>query len=329
MMRANGTSETNFAVTAEQIARLEQALLSLHESTDGAPEVIETIAAIQYSHILDLRAELDAALGFGEQTPDLVVSVGGAGIGLGTAPLSLVWNIVGRFNIALQNIVGFLMTEEAPRRGRPLQSVSRAAELQFAGVRPGSIRVMLNVHDPLELLPQFGREPLERAIGHMSQVATWASSQDEFENLRTDLHNDNLVRVLLSQVQQIAPDSDGKVEYIALSGRLVNTSKEVFLTRNSRRRLGDAFGELHAGGKASVNETGRLRQVDVDLGVFQLRDRPEDQPPLRCRVPKDLLSQALGYLVEDAMVTLEGVQELDGYGRPSILNVIQVYLAQK
>ena len=61
-------NDTDFTVTLEQIARLERSLLSLRESSDASPEVVEAIATVQYREIVRLRAELDAAMGFAEAT---------------------------------------------------------------------------------------------------------------------------------------------------------------------------------------------------------------------------------------------------------------------
>ena len=56
--------DTDYKVTIEQIGRLERALLSMRQSAEGLPEVLDVIARMQYREIARLRAELDAALGF-------------------------------------------------------------------------------------------------------------------------------------------------------------------------------------------------------------------------------------------------------------------------
>lgn len=328
MNRVPELSDTNFAVTAEQIARLEQALLSLRESSDGAPEVIEAIAAIHYNHILELRAELDAALGFAEEVADLMISFGGSGIGLGTAPFGVISSTLAKVHYALRNVVGFVLNEEAPTRGRPTQVSTRAADFQFVGVKPGSVRVMLNIRDPHSLLGEFDREPLETAVGHVLRVARWASSNENFGSLRSALNDDGLARILLSQVRHFVPDSHSTIEYVALSGRLAHSQQEVMLTRAAGKRLGDAFSEIKGRHTMSVIESGKLRQVDLDSDLFHLRERPDDQPALRCHIPREILAQALGYLVEDERVTLEGIQKFDSHSRPATLEVTQIYPAE-
>lgn len=56
--------DTDYKVTIEQIGRLERALLSMRQSAEGLPEVLDVIARMQYREIARMRAELDAALGF-------------------------------------------------------------------------------------------------------------------------------------------------------------------------------------------------------------------------------------------------------------------------
>ena len=56
--------DTDYKVTIEQIGRLERALLSMRQSAEGLPEVLDVIVRIQYQEIARMRAELDAALGF-------------------------------------------------------------------------------------------------------------------------------------------------------------------------------------------------------------------------------------------------------------------------
>ena len=64
MIEQGMRQDTDYKVTIEQIGRLERALLSMRQSAEGLPEVLDVIARIQYQEIARMRAELDAALGF-------------------------------------------------------------------------------------------------------------------------------------------------------------------------------------------------------------------------------------------------------------------------
>ena len=69
--------------------KLEHGLLSLRHSSKASPEAVDAIAAVQYREIQRLRTELDAAMGFEEVPSDLEIALTGPGIGIGTAPASV------------------------------------------------------------------------------------------------------------------------------------------------------------------------------------------------------------------------------------------------
>ena len=70
MTKTDPKPDIDCAVTIEQIARLERALLDFRKTAIGLPEALDLMAASQYSFILELRAELDAALGLGSPAAD-------------------------------------------------------------------------------------------------------------------------------------------------------------------------------------------------------------------------------------------------------------------
>ena len=81
-MKQNTHHADNAKVTIDQIGRLEHGLLTMRETADGSPDVLDMVALIQYQEILRLRSELDAALGFDtEETRDSVMSHEGPEVG--------------------------------------------------------------------------------------------------------------------------------------------------------------------------------------------------------------------------------------------------------
>ena len=74
-----------------------------------------------------------------------------------------------------------------------------------------------------------------------------------------------------------------------------------------------------------VTEIGKLRSVDIDSGVFNLRQRPDDLPDLRCTIPRDIMTQAIEFLVEDSTVAITGDLEYDKTQRPHSLSVREIY----
>ena len=316
--------QTDSFVTSEQVSRLERALLSLQQSSVGSPQAISAIAAIQYQEILRLRAELDAAMGFAEENCDLTVSLGGPGIGLGIAPASVLSTFLGNLHAALQAVAAFLATGDLPGTGRLPRDISRSSDFQFVGAASGSVRLKLNLPQARTLFPQFESEPVERSLRLMLQTVEWVGSNRQVDALEGDVGDERLLRLLLSQVQRVTPSPSGAISRVEFSGRLVEPNTRHVLSRKSLPRIRNAFATV-ATMATEVVEQGKLRSVDVDSGVFNLRQRPDDQPDLRCIVPREILAQAIGYLVEDSEVVVSGVLEYDNRGRPSVLGVKEIF----
>ena len=316
--------DTDFAITSEQIGRLERSLLTLRESASGSPEVLDAIAAVQYQEILRLRTELDTALGFVEQQSDLMVSLRGDTIGLGVAPASVIAGFLANIRAALQTVTAYLTTGELSGRKRLPQSVTHPSDFQFVGATSGSIKLKLNLPEPQTLFPEYEREPAERGLRLMLQAVEWTASTKGVEELINKVEDERLTRLLLSQVQRVAPSPRGAVLRMEFSGRLVDPVKSYVLSRKSNARIRDAF-ESASVEPVSVIEVGKLRSVDVDSGIFSLRQRPDDQPDLRCTIPREIMTQAVEFLVEDATVAITGDLEYDKRQRPNSLRVREIY----
>ena len=311
-------------VTTEQISRLERSLLSLRNSATGSPEALEAIAAVQYQEILRLRAELDTAMGFVEQPCDLMVSLRGPTIGLGVAPVSVISGFLTNMRAAMQTITAYLNTGVLSGRGRLPQSVTQPSDFQFAGATSGSIRLKLNLPEPRTLFPEYEREPTERGLRLMLHTVEWTASTRGVEQLMDSVRDERLTRLLLSQVQRVAPSPGGAVLRMEFSGRLADPARSYVLSHTSTARIRNAVRSTSER-PISVTEEGRLRSVDVDSGVFSLRQRPDDQPDLRCIIARKIMTQAIEFLVEDAKVAITGELDYDKKGRPSSLRVEEIY----
>ena len=316
--------DMDFMVTSEQIGGLERSLLSLRKSASGCPEAIEAIAAVQYQEILRLRAELDTAMGFVEQPCDLMVSLRGPTIGLGVGPASVVAGFLTNMRGAMQTVTAYLKTGELPGRGRFPQDVTQPSDFQFVGVTSGSIRLKLNLPEPRSLFPEYEREPVERGLRLMLQTVEWTASTGGVEKLIDKVEDERLTRLLLSQVQRVAPSPSGAVVRMEFSGRLADPAGNYVLYSRSTARIRDAFRSVSER-SVSVIEEGKLRSVDVDSGVFSLRQRPDDQPDLRCIIPREIVTQAVEFLVEDAAVAITGILDYDKKGRASSVRVEEIY----
>ena len=323
-MNVRVREDTDFLVTSEQIGRLERSLLSLRRSCSGSSMALEAVAATQYQEILRLRAELDAAMGFVEQPCDLMVALRGPTIGLGVAPASVVAGFLTKMRGATQTVTAYLDTGSLSGRTRSAQSLTQPTDFEFVGVTSGSIQLKLNLPQTRTLFPEHERGTVERGLRLMMKTVEWTGSYERVEDLISTVEDERLTRLLLSQVQLFAPSPQGEVLKVEFSGRLADPAGSYVLSHKSTARIRDAF--RYAFEKAvRATEEGKLRSVDVDSGVFSLRQRPDDLPDLRCIIPRENMPQAIELLVDDARVWVTGELEHDKRGRPSSLRVEEIY----
>ncbi len=249
MTKQHVRQDTNYRVTAEQIGRLERALLAMRETAVGSPDVLDTIALVQYQEILRLRSELDAAMGFAEETSDLVVSLQGARVGLGAAPVSVIAKTLDNVRGAVQTVSSYLTTGQWASRGRFPRAVSRSADFQFVGVGSGSVRIKLDLPEPTSPLGNE-RETAERSVGLILQTVEWVSSSEDIDIFERRIEDERLAWLLLTQIRRVAPARNGIVDRMEFSGRLASrasTEGSYILSRRSDGRIRDALSEASAG----------------------------------------------------------------------------------
>ena len=318
--------DTNYKVTIDQIGRLERGLLAMREVAAGTPSALDTIARIQYQEIARLRSELDAAMGFAEETSDLVVALHGPNVGFGVVPSSVIATTLNNVRGAVQTVSAYLTTGRFLSKGRFPESVSRLADFQFVGAAGGSVRIKLNLPESQTLFPEYDLEPVEQSIQLLLETVGWISSNTAIDEFRLRTNDVRLIRLLLTQVRRVIPPRNGIVQRIEFSGRLTSPENSYVLSHTSGDRVSDALNEVSTR-ETRVTERGKLRSVDVDKGAFELRQRPDDRPNLPCDVSEGDLLRALDYLIRDVTVVLEGVQEFDTRGVPSRLKVEDIYEA--
>ena len=238
--------DTDYKVTAQQIARLERGLLSLRESSKASPEATDAIASIQYQEILQLRAELDAAMGFAEEPCDLTVSLSGPAVGIGTAPTKAIADILSNLRAALQGVTAYLVTGKLPSSGRFPNSVTRLSEFQFVGVTAGSVRLKLNLPDSLEHHSEGARQPAKYGLKLLLETVRWIASSEGIEKLEAKIDDERLLRLLLDQARRIAPKPNGPVRRIGFASRLVESNDRCVLSYKSIGRIEEIYPHRYA-----------------------------------------------------------------------------------
>ena len=321
MIEQGMREDTDYRVTIDQIGRLERALLSMRQSAVGSPYTLDVIARIQYQEIARMRAELDSALGFNTQeASDLVMSLQGPHVGFGVAPVSVIAAMLQNFRGAAQSVSSYLTNGKQEIRGRPPAWISQSTDFEFAGVSSGSVQIRLNLPKPQTLFAEEDRESAEKGVILILDTVNWASSNRRIDEFETSIGDEDLVRLLLTQVRRVIPSQNGIVQRVEFSGRLANPVNSYILSHSSAGRIKNALTQVSSN-ETIVVEEGKLKAVDVDRRRFTLRNRPDSKPDLSCDIPDEILLEALGYLVRDAFVRITGVQHFDDRARPSYLAV--------
>ena len=316
--------DTDYKFTADQIAKLERGLLSLRESGRSSTEVKEAIAAVQYQEILSLRAELDAAMGFAEEPCDLVVSLSGPTIGIGVAPARAIANTLSNLRAALLQVTAYLVTGDIPRPGRLQNEIAQTCEFHFIGATAGSFRLRLSLPDSSNLDSGDDQQPAKRGLRLILETVDWIASSERIEKLGAMIEDERLMQLLLRQVQRIAPKPNSPVRRIAFASQLVAPSERCVLSYKSISRIQATINSLSER-PLRATETGLMRDVDLNRGLFTLTQRPDGQNPLRCIIVEEGMERAIQFLDEGALVKVRGLLHYDDEGQPYRLRVEEIY----
>ena len=318
-------NDTNFEFTIEQIGRLERALMSVRESPVVSQEALDTIALVQYQEIVRLRTELDAALGFdSEKAGDLVIALHGPYVGIGTVPSSIISAILNDVYGAVRSVSSYLIRGYQGESGRYPSWLSQSADFDFAGVSKGSVRIRLNLPKPQTLFADDDRKLIERSVRLILDTIDWLTTGDCIDDFGQSVEDERLERLLITRIRRMVPSRNGIVQRIGFSGRLARPEGNYILSHSSADRIRNAFYKSSSGTRRVVEE-GKLRAVDIDRGVFSLRQRPGDKSDLPCRISGEILFHALEHLVRQDTVIVEGVRQYDEWGKPTQLEVEDLY----
>ena len=112
----------------------------MRHTAEGSPNILDMIALVNYQEILRLREELDASLGLiSHHASDLIVSVQGQQVSLGTVPARVVATTLTSVRNSVQSISGYLATGQRIVGGRYPSWLSDATDFQLAGLAGGSV----------------------------------------------------------------------------------------------------------------------------------------------------------------------------------------------
>src|SRR5690606_23939131 len=123
-------------------------------------------------------------------------------------------------------------------------------------------------------------ESAARALAAYLEVALWAGSEAESDELQSKVPEPELRRLLLNEIKRFAPRPRGDVELVEVSGRAVR-GRRATLTRAVHARIDRAIDSIQH--TETVRHVGELREIDLDKMTFilrnvELQDTPFDLP---------------------------------------------------
>ena len=205
----------------------------------------------EYLHVDDVRAPL-------------WMTLSGPGIHVDDAPTSVVTYYLDNFRKGVQAATEHAYTGKLGTR--PTAKVQQAADMRFAAVAEGSLRIGIRMDGPGQLeLDDTGAlaGAAKRSLNEYLTVAAWAGRDEgDATELATLIPDADRRRVLLNLVMQLAPRPRGDVESVEFRGRVVRTTTPARLTRASRDRLANAIDQVEQ--STQEEHTGRLRELDLD-----------------------------------------------------------------
>ena len=312
----------NYATTIEQISRIERALLHTVEMTDASSDLLHTVAESYYQEITMLRAELDSRLGFAaRRTSDLVVSLYGPRIQLGTVSLGTLWSALDNIRDAMRSVAGYLaFGHTRSGGGRYPTWMSEAADFRLAGIGVGSVKIQLDLPDDRAVSNDDGTDLAIQSARLLLDTVSWCQSSSSVDEFLKSIESRELAQLLLDKIARIAPSRYGSVDRVEFSGLLVTSDFNHRLEESSRVRITQAIRDISEH-ESSVEEEGVIRAVDKDRYVVKLKPISESKPTLTCEITPTMLPEALGYLINDRAVRIRGaVLRHDRRGRPTRLS---------
>ncbi|MBI5679240.1 MAG: hypothetical protein HZC52_12305 [Planctomycetes bacterium] len=308
--------------TREALNRLEEDLISLnHEVYPVNPERFHLMAEAYVDHIIQLRSQIDEYIGiktYQDKLQGVWLRLIGPSIQLGSASASLLTSTIENFRKSIRSITAILKGEMPYRKGGLSKDVETSCDLVIIGLTTGSLRIGLGLPPERQIsLFDTYEEPVVKAIDTFMEVVSWASSPEISSALPASISDLPSRDYILRQVMNMAPTKKLPVDIIEFSGTLVHLPKAPLLTRAARSRLCDVIAKET--GAEYMEAVGTIREIDLDYKKFYLRERPDNEPNLRCEVNEDMIEDAKAALGERVIVA--GTVKRDESGRVNLLKV--------
>ncbi len=229
-----------------------------------------------------------------EAEAQIWLRIQGAGIAWPDAPTSILTSFLGTLRKGIQAGAEWILTKSLSTR--PTKVLKQACDLRVVTLQAGSVQVGIRLPDPPkgEVRDEALDQATAQALSSYLEVACWAGSAADPEELARTVADADLRRILLAEVKRLAPRPRGDVETVELSGRAI-FGRHVTLTKEAHQRIDRAIDNRAAQTERYIGE---LREIDLDRFTFRLRnlDGPDVAGRLfevSCEFQPELLASAI------------------------------------
>jgi hypothetical protein len=173
-------------------------------------------------------------------------------------------------------------------------------DFRVVGMGLGSVRLLLE--PPLQAsLPAPDEDLARKAFGVLEDTAVWMESgQPEPPETLVD---QSLRMLALRQLEKLSPGESDQIAWIEISGPRRRMSQSPRLNAATHRRVTSL---LRQPAEEGVEITGKLRAIDLDQEAIEIGPESGEGQRQKCRVPIELLAEALEYIVAQTTIVVRG-----------------------
>lgn len=322
------STQEELDTSRDALSHLESALSALRQRVEESnPALFGAMASSYVEHIHALRREIDEYIGLRaaeERLLPLSVVLQGERLSRENVSSRVLTDWLERIRKGIYRVTDYLENGAVTSRGRPNRELLRATDPYVLSVQPGSLRIGLRLPSAQFQSELLGsRNEPERPASHTAvakilELLEWAANS-QGEELPQGLGDQDEMVLIAVEAKRWVPTKNGPVQAVRYSGTLSPTSTPLTIPRGTDSRLTGLIELLTTSSEQTVR--GVIREIDLDLKRFMLRERGPGMSDLRCFFPTEMLSVAEASL--GAAVTVVGlVSSL----QPHVLHVAELVL---
>lgn len=292
----------------QQIATMQR----LGQESGGSEESIVQSCAIYY-RLLDELYEDEMPIAQALDHSDLLLHLDGEGLQTRNPRLSLVTGIMGD----VRKQVGLMIRTLVSSFNEGVE-LPREFDLGLSSFARGSLYLGFCLPQPNDEYMVLPGDPLfeasRQALTTLGTITSLLDEPNAYDLIRHDFADPKLRDAALSAVSQLAPSGRRGVSSVTVGGRALPGRAWHTLTPQTRQQV-RAWLERPVLSNETVEMTGRVRAIDLDLRRFDLRRIDGGYlPDLRCIYPATFDGPAKGWL--DGLVVVRGqVETFQGEAR--------------